>query len=81
MSPKIQSLIARLRERFSNVSYRSDGRFEIDNRILLWMIEAEALVEQKVTLEEIIIYRHRPSHLMPEHVRLALRGSKHEIEI
>lgn len=70
-----RELLTRLQERFSQVAYRSDGRFEIDKRILLSAIEALALVENKATLEELVMYRNRPSHLMPPHIRRALRRS------
>jgi chemotaxis family two-component system response regulator Rcp1 len=70
-----QTLLAMLKQRFSDVVSRADGRYEIDRRILLSPGEAQALVEEKVTLEEILIYRNRPSHLMPERVRLALTGA------
>lgn len=33
--------------------------------------EAQAVVDE-VTLEQVIIYRHYPPHLMPAHIRTAL---------
>lgn len=72
MSSEGNRLLDLLRQRFPSVSYRSDDRYEIDGRILLSIDEARVLVEEKATLEEIIVYRNTPSHLMPERVRLAL---------
>lgn len=72
MTPERRHLLDRLNERFSCVSYRSDGRFEIDKRILVTVVEAKALIGGQATLEEIVMYRNRPSHLIPVHVRLAL---------
>ena len=75
MSSEGQEVLALLKQRFAQVLYRTDGMYEIDRRILLFAKEAQALAENNATLEEIIVYRNLPSHLMPEHVRLALRAS------
>jgi len=72
---EVPSLLHTLQQRYSEVLLREDGRYEIGGRLLLHAGEAQALVDNKVTLEEIVMYRHQPTHLMPPHVRLALSGA------
>ena len=72
MTPECDSILAHLQQRFSSVSLRTDGRYEINRRILLSTMEAQALIDDKASLEEIVIYRNVPPHRMPERIRRAL---------
>ena len=66
------NLLFALRQRFSRVTYRRDGRYEIGNLIVLSEAEARTVIEKTATLEQVVMYRSYPHHLVPERIRTAL---------
>jgi hypothetical protein len=73
LSDECTNLLRRLQERYSRVVYRPECRaFEIGDVLLLSPQEAIALLDRKLTPEEIMVYRHLPWDAFPDHIKQAL---------
>lgn len=66
------SLLRALQQRYVEVALRLDGEYELGRRILLSAAEVQVLLDGDATIEELVMFRNRPSHLMPARLRNAL---------
>ena len=72
-----QELLGRLRQRYARVEFRDKTKqFEIAGIVLLSMSEATLVVDGAFTPEEVLMFRNRPAHLVPDVVRQALNKAQ-----